>query len=125
MSDDDGTLLNGDTKPNHATASSTTNTTMTTAAAATTNGNGNGKVAPDQDAIKMFVGQIPRSWTETELRQLFDEFGPVYQLSVLRDKLTGESRGKCLAWLLWNSEYHGSGPNLGPELGRLSRLNPT
>lgn len=63
------------------------------------NGGGNGVGAPDPDAIKMFVGQIPRSWSEVELRQLFDDFGPVYQLSVLRDKGSGESRGKNLRFL--------------------------
>lgn len=50
---------------------------------------------PDSDTIKMFVGQIPRNWNETECRELFEEFGPVYQLNVLRDKNTQNSRGCC------------------------------
>ena len=29
---------------------------------------------PDSDAIKMFVGQIPRDWSEDECRALFSEF---------------------------------------------------
>ncbi|GFY46371.1 CUGBP Elav-like family member 2 [Trichonephila inaurata madagascariensis] len=53
------------------------------------------KDQPDPDAIKMFVGQIPRNWDEAELRKLFDEFGPVHQINVLRDKMTGQSRGCC------------------------------
>lgn len=52
------------------------------------------KDQPDPDAIKMFVGQIPRNWDENDLRKLFDEFGPVHQINVLRDKITGQSRGK-------------------------------
>ena len=48
---------------------------------------------PDPDAIKMFVGQIPRSMDENELRKMFEEFGPVFQLNVLRDKMTGQSKG--------------------------------
>ena len=48
---------------------------------------------PDSDAIKMFVGQIPRSMGEAELREMFSEFGDIYQLNVLRDKMTGQSKG--------------------------------
>ncbi|XP_025099829.1 CUGBP Elav-like family member 2 isoform X3 [Pomacea canaliculata] len=50
---------------------------------------------PDPDAIKMFVGQIPRSMDENDLRKMFEDFGPVYQLNVLRDKNTGQSKGCC------------------------------
>lgn len=52
------------------------------------------KTEPDPDAIKMFVGQIPRSMDENDLRKMFEEFGPVFQLNVLRDKVTGQSKGK-------------------------------
>ncbi len=48
---------------------------------------------PDQDTIKMFVGQVPRSMDEGELRGMFEDFGPVYQINVLRDKVTGQSKG--------------------------------
>ncbi|XP_047496381.1 CUGBP Elav-like family member 2 isoform X13 [Penaeus vannamei] len=50
---------------------------------------------PDPDAIKMFVGQIPRSMDENDLRKMFEEFGEVYQINVLRDKATGQSKGCC------------------------------
>ena len=55
---------------------------------------------PDQDTIKMFVGQVPRTMDENELRGMFEEFGPVYQINVLRDKITGQSKGKgyCSWW---------------------------
>ncbi|KAM3718555.1 CUGBP Elav-like family member [Dirofilaria immitis] len=43
----------------------------------------------------MFVGQIPRSWGEAECRELFEQFGSVCQLNVLRDKVTQASRGCC------------------------------
>ena len=48
---------------------------------------------PDPDAIKMFVGQIPRNMDENDLRKMFEDYGPVYQLNVLRDKNTGQSKG--------------------------------
>lgn len=50
---------------------------------------------PDVDSIKMFVGQIPRDWSESDCRNLFLEFGDIYSLNVLRDKTTGASRGCC------------------------------
>ncbi|XP_046346078.1 CUGBP Elav-like family member 2 isoform X20 [Haliotis rufescens] len=53
------------------------------------------KTEPDPDCIKMFVGQIPRSMDENDLRELFEEYGPVFQLNVLRDKATGQSKGCC------------------------------
>jgi RNA recognition motif-containing protein len=53
------------------------------------------KHEPDPDAIKMFCGQIPRHMHESELRDMFEQFGPVFQLNVLRDKQTGESKGCC------------------------------
>ena len=50
---------------------------------------------PDDDAIKMFVGQVPRSMDENALKEFFEEYGRVYQLNVLRDKNSGVSRGCC------------------------------
>ena len=49
---------------------------------------------PDSDTIKMFVGQVPRSMDEDDLRKMFEEFGRVYSINVLRDKVTGASKGK-------------------------------
>ncbi|XP_039255011.2 CUGBP Elav-like family member 1 [Styela clava] len=50
---------------------------------------------PDHDTIKMFVGQIPKSWDELQLRQLFEKFGRIYQLNILREKGLTTSKGCC------------------------------
>nr|XP_020656708.1 CUGBP Elav-like family member 2 isoform X16 [Pogona vitticeps] len=52
---------------------------------------------PDPDAIKMFVGQIPRLWSEKELKELFEPYGAVYQINVLRDRSQNppQSKGCC------------------------------
>ncbi|CAG2159866.1 unnamed protein product [Oppiella nova] len=55
----------------------------------------NGVREPDGDAIKMFVGQIPRDWSESDCRRLFEEFGEIHSINVLRDKQSGQSRGCC------------------------------
>ncbi|XP_049533693.1 CUGBP Elav-like family member 2 isoform X2 [Anopheles darlingi] len=50
---------------------------------------------PDPDYIKMFVGQVPRSMDEQQLKEMFEEFGRVHQINVLRDKTSGQSKGCC------------------------------
>lgn len=49
---------------------------------------------PDPDFIKMFVGQVPKSMDEDQLREMFEEFGRVHSINVLRDKVTGVSKGE-------------------------------
>ena len=50
--------------------------------------------APDPDSVKMFVGQIPRTMEEDELKQLMEEYGPVYNVGIIRDRASGQHRGK-------------------------------
>ncbi|XP_075423563.1 CUGBP Elav-like family member 1 isoform X11 [Ascaphus truei] len=52
---------------------------------------------PDLDSIKMFVGQVPRSWSEKELRELFQQYGAVYEINILRDRSQNppQSKGCC------------------------------
>lgn len=66
----------------------------------------NGKIEqeqPDRDTIKMFVGQVPRSMDENDLRRMFEEYGRVHSINVLRDKTTGASKGEFLLLISINA----------------------
>lgn len=43
--------------------------------------------------MNIFVGGLPRATTESELRSKFEEHGEVSSVAIIKDKMTGESRG--------------------------------
>ncbi len=42
---------------------------------------------------KLYVGSLPYSTTEEELRELFEAFGPIESVRIITDKFTGMSKG--------------------------------
>lgn len=60
--------------------SDVTTTSSTTAAAATS-------------SVKLFIGQVPRTSDEERLFPIFEPFGPIKELTIIRDKSTGQHRG--------------------------------
>jgi len=47
----------------------------------------------EPDSIKLFIGQVPREWSETELRSLFEPYGEIHSLNLLVDKSSGQHKG--------------------------------
>lgn len=45
--------------------------------------------------IKLFIGQIPRTWEDSDVRQILEPFGAIQDLTVLKDRTTGIHKGGC------------------------------
>ncbi len=52
------------------------------------------------DTVKLFVGQLPKQLTEQQLASVFSEAGTVYEINIIKDKLTKQSRGQRVILLL-------------------------
>ncbi|CAN7023300.1 unnamed protein product [Brassica oleracea var. botrytis] len=48
-----------------------------------------------EESVKVFVGQIPRHMSESQLLALFQEFAVVDEVNIIKDKITRASRGCC------------------------------
>ncbi len=42
---------------------------------------------------KLYVGSLPYSTSEDELREMFSEFGSIQSVRIITDKFTGQSKG--------------------------------
>ncbi|KAG5184182.1 hypothetical protein JKP88DRAFT_354504 [Tribonema minus] len=49
--------------------------------------------APDEQPLKLFVGQVPKHMDEAQLRPIFEKAGPIAHLMVIRDRQTRMHRG--------------------------------
>ena len=43
--------------------------------------------------MNIYVGNLPYNITEEQLRELFEQYGPVVSLRIIKDKFTGNAKG--------------------------------
>ena len=43
--------------------------------------------------MNIYVGQLPPSVTEEDLREIFKEFGEIVSLNLMKDRFSGQSKG--------------------------------
>jgi RNA recognition motif-containing protein len=68
--------------------------------------------------MKLYVGNLPYSTTEEEIRQAFEAFGNVDSVDVIKDRYTGESKGFGFVEMADRSEAQKAIEGLnGTELG--------
>jgi len=53
-------------------------------------------------STKLYVGNLPFDVTENDLRDMLSQHGPVNEISVIMDKITGKARG--FAFVTMNTE---------------------
>lgn len=53
-----------------------------------------GQVTKDADAIKLFIGQIPKSYNEEQLTAFLQPYGTIHDISILKNRMTNESKGE-------------------------------
>lgn len=56
-----------------------------------------GRGSPDRgdggNFAKLFIGSVPRTATEEDIRPLFEDHGNVIEVALIKDKRTGQQQG--------------------------------
>ena len=75
--------------------------------------------------MKLYVGNLPYSVTEDDLRQMFAEFGDVGSVNIITDKFSGQSKGFGFVEMPDNSQADAAikGLNDTSQKGRNIKVN--
>jgi RNA-binding proteins (RRM domain) len=75
--------------------------------------------------MNIYVGNLPREVTETDLRETFEAFGQVTSVTIIKDKFSGVSRGFGFVEMPTSDEAQAAitGMNEKELKGRALRVN--
>ena len=75
--------------------------------------------------MNLYVGTLPFRMTEDQLRQTFEEYGMVSSCLIIKDKVTGQSKGFGFVEMPDNSEAQAAidGLNGREVMGRRLQVN--
>lgn len=62
--------------------------------------------------MKLFIGSLPYNITESELTDLFGQYGSVVSTNLVKDQFTGQSKGFAFVEMATRSEGHQAMENL-------------
>eukprot|EP00636_Phaeomonas_parva_P011998 CAMPEP_0118876814 /NCGR_PEP_ID=MMETSP1163-20130328/17352_1 /TAXON_ID=124430 /ORGANISM="Phaeomonas parva, Strain CCMP2877" /LENGTH=396 /DNA_ID=CAMNT_0006812455 /DNA_START=10 /DNA_END=1197 /DNA_ORIENTATION=- len=79
---------------------------------------------PVFEPVKIFVGQVPRTLEEQELLPMFQDYGDVLHINVLRDKVSGLHRGCCFVTYSTREEAEAAIEALHNKVKLVGALNP-
>lgn len=76
--------------------------------------------------MKLYVGNLPYSVTESDLKEAFSEFGEVAEVALITDKFSGQSKGFGFIEMPDNSEADAAIKSLNDSSfkGRNIKVNP-
>jgi len=89
--EDDRSNAHGDTSTNGAIGGTTEASNMASSEGETTSGEE--LESEYSDPVKLFVGQVPKTMEEPDLFPIFERYGPMEDVVIIRDRHTGQHRG--------------------------------
>eukprot|EP01038_Epipyxis_sp_PR26KG_P010644 gene10644-14296_t len=76
------------------------------------------------DLVKLFVGQIPKDMDEETLSQYFEEFGPISEITVIRDSITMSHKGCAFVTYQYPESAQAAVEQLHDKVKLLNSPNP-
>uniref|UniRef100_A0A8C9H7G1 RRM domain-containing protein n=1 Tax=Piliocolobus tephrosceles TaxID=591936 RepID=A0A8C9H7G1_9PRIM len=109
FSKDDNELTGGSTSTSKAKQENAAKSSKTSSDKDDMNNNDyNGHIFPCHPAppvsIKLFIGRVPKSYEEEQLRPIFEEFGVVNEIVIIRDKITNVHKSSAFVKMASISE---------------------
>uniref|UniRef100_A0A7C4TI95 RNA-binding protein n=1 Tax=candidate division WOR-3 bacterium TaxID=2052148 RepID=A0A7C4TI95_UNCW3 len=73
--------------------------------------------------MNIYVGNLARDVTDEELRRMFEAFGKVVSVTIIKDRFSGESRGFGFVEMSDNKEAKSAIENLNGTMHKGRTLN--